>query len=108
MMDLTSCGGIEMSRFFVPGEKVFMTTGIEVMEAVVDKNRYGRYVVSYKGHNNEAQGHICISGNRLYRSYDEAVSHITRPSDVYSNKTEPCLTAHSYRADEPGDGWARR
>ena len=97
-----------VSRFFVPGEKVFLTTGIDVMEAIVDKTRYGRYVVSYMGRNNEVQGHICVRANRLYRTYDDAVSHITRPSDVYSNKAEPFLTAHSYRVDEPGDGWARR
>ena len=97
-----------MSRYFAPGEKVFLTAGIEVLEARVDRIQYGRYVISYRGSGYEAKGRICVSGNRLYRSYDDAATHITRLADENSLKREVFQRPRSYRVDEPGDGWAMR
>ena len=75
-----------MSGYFAPGERVFLTAGIEVLEARVDGAQYGRYIISYKGSGYESEGRICVSGNRLYRSYDDAAAHITRLADVSSVK----------------------
>ena len=52
-----------MSGYFAPGERVFLTAGIEVLEARVDRTQYGRYVISYKGSGYESEGRICVSGN---------------------------------------------
>ena len=97
-----------MSGYFAPGERVFLTAGIEVLEARVDRTQYGRYVIVYKGSGYEAEGRICVSGNRLYRSYDDAAAHITRLANVSSIKKEIPQTPRAYRMDEPGDGWAMR
>ena len=97
-----------MSGYFAPGERVFLTAGIKVLEAKVDRTQYGRYVISYKGSGYESEGRICVSGNRLYRSYDDAAAHITRLADVSSIKKEMPQTPRAYRVDEPGDGWAMR
>ena len=92
-----------MSGYFAPGEKVFLTAGMEVLEARVERTQYGRYVISYKGAGKEREGRICISGNRLYRSYDDAATHIGTSSRRMAPQGS-CV----YRADEPGDGWAMR
>ena len=84
-----------MSRYFAPGEKVFLTAGIEVLEARVDRIQYGRYVISYRGSGYEAKGRICVSGNRLYRSYDDAATHITRLADENSLKRR-CSRGHAH------------
>ena len=97
-----------MSGYFAPGDRVFLTVGIEVLEARVDRAQYGRYVISYKGSGYESEGRICVSGNRLYRSYDDAAAHITRLADVSSIKKASSQTSRAYRVDEPGDGWAMR
>ena len=97
-----------MSGYFAPGERVFLTAGIEVLEARVDRTQYGRYVISYKGSGYETEGRICVSGNRLYRTYDEASAHIARLADVSSIKKEMPQAPRVYRVDEPGDGWAMR
>ena len=96
-----------MSGYFAPGDRVFLTAGIEVLEARVDRTQYGRYVISYKGSGYEAEGRICVSGNRLYRSYDDA-AHITRLADVSNIKKAAPQRPRTYRVDEPGDGWAMR
>ena len=95
-----------MSGYFAPGERVFLTAGIEVLEARVDRTQYGRYVVSYKGSGYESEGRICVSGNRLYRSYDDAAAYITRLADVSNIKEAAPQRPRTYRVDEPGDGWA--
>ena len=102
-----------MKTGFKAGEQVFMTAGNGVMEARVERPQYGRYVVAYKGFGYESEGRICVSGTRLFHSYDEAVANIRKTPSV-----EPVITpalaqaerrqAASYRVDEPGDGWARR
>ena len=97
-----------MSGYFAPGERVFLTAGIEVLEARVDRTQYGRYVIAYKGSGYEAEGRICVSGNRLYRSYDDAAAHITRLADVSNIKKAAPQRPRTYRVDEPGDGWAMR
>ena len=92
-----------MKMNFKIGENVFMTAGNSVMEARVECPRYGRYVV--------AEGRICVSGTRLFHSYDEAVAsirkmptteHVIRPAQKVQRQTA------ALRVDEPGDGWARR
>ena len=95
-----------MSGYFAPGERVFLTAGIEVLEARVDRTQYGRYVSSYKGAGYESEGRICVSGNRLYRSYDDAAAYITRLADVSNIKEAAPQRPRTYRVDEPGDGWA--
>ena len=97
-----------MSGYFAPGDRVFLTAGIEVLEARVDRAQYGRYVISYKGSGYESEGRICVSGNRLYRSYDDAAAHITRLADVSSIKKASPQTSRAFLVDEPGDGWAMR
>ncbi len=97
-----------MSGYFAPGERVFLTAGIEVLEARVDRTQYGRYVISFKGSGYESEGRICVSGNRLYRSYDDAAAHITRLADVSNVKNAAPQIPRAYRVDEPGDGWAMR
>ena len=97
-----------MSGYFTPGEKVFLTAGIEVLEARVDHIQYGRYVISYRGSGYEAEGHICVSGNRLYRSYNDAAAHITRVADESCLKRDMFQSPQAYRVNEAGDGWATR
>ena len=97
-----------MSGYFAPGERVFLTAGIEVLEARVDRTQYGRYVISYKGSGYESEGRICVSGNRLYRSYDDAAEYITRLADVSNIKEAAPQRPRTNRVDEPGDGWAIR
>ena len=97
-----------MSRYFAPGEKVYLTVGIEVLEARVDRTQYSRYVIAYKDSSYKSEGRICVSGNRLYRSYDDAAAHITRLADVSSDKKATPQRPRAYRVDEPGDGWAMR
>ena len=63
---------------FKMGENVFITAGNNVMEARVERPQYGRYVVAYKGSGYEAEGRICVSGARLFHTYDEAVTHIRK------------------------------
>ena len=89
-----------MSGYFAPGDRVFLTAGIEVLEARVDRAQYGRYVISYKGSGYESEGRICVSGNRLYRSYDDAAAHITRLADVSSIKKARPQTSRAYRQQE--------
>ena len=93
-----------MSGYFAPGERVFLTAGIEMLEARVDRTQYGRYVISNKGSGYESEGRICVSGNRLYRSYDDAAAHITRLADVSNVKNAAPQIPRAYRVDEPGDG----
>lgn len=38
-----------MSGCFAPGERAFLTAGIEVLEARAEHIQYGRYVISYEG-----------------------------------------------------------
>ena len=97
-----------MSGYFAPGERVFLTAGIEVLEARVDRTQYGRYVIAYKGSGYESEGRICVSGNRLYRSYDDASAHIMRIADVSRLKKTTPSRPCAYYVDEPGDGWAMR
>ena len=106
-------GGIKVKMNYKVGEQVFLTAGNGVMEARVERPQYGRYVVSYNGSGYEAVGRICVSGNRLFHSYDEAVANI-RKSPAAKPVTKPMAAqavrrqATSFRVDEPGDGWARR
>ena len=37
-----------MSGCFAPGERAFLTAGIEVLEARAEHIQYGRYVISYE------------------------------------------------------------
>ena len=67
-----------MKKNFKIGENVFMTAGNNVMEARVERPQYGRYVVAYKGSGYEAEGRICVSGTRLFHSYDEAMANIRK------------------------------
>lgn len=101
-----------MRMNFKAGEQVFMTAGNGVMEARVECQQYDRYVVAYKGSGYESEGRICISGTRLFHSYDEAVANIRkRPSacPVFRPSAQvERRQAASYSVDEPGDGWARR
>ena len=102
-----------MKTGFKAGEDVFMTAGNGIMEARVECPQYGRYIVAYKGFGYEAEGRICVSGTRLFHSYDEALASIRKMPTA-----EPLITtaaaqaelrqAASFRVDEPGDGWARR
>ena len=106
-------GGIKVKMNFKAGEHVFMTAGNGVMEARVERPQYGRYVVVYKGLGYEAEGRICVSGNRLFHSYDEAVANIRKvstASPAVRPTAEQTVRRHasSFRVDEPGDGWARR
>ena len=104
--------GINVRIHFKAGEHVFMTAGNGVMEARVERPQYGRYIVAYKGSGHEAEGRICVSGTRLFHSYDEAVTNIRKtPSAepvIRPSAQAERLQAASYRVDEPGDGWARR
>ena len=75
-------GGIELERYFKSGESVFMKVSNGVREARVEHEQNGRFVVSYKGSGYEEEGHICVSGSRLFRTYDEAVSHGRRQEPV--------------------------
>ena len=96
---------------FKAGEQVFMTAGNGVMEGRVECPRYGRYVVAYKGFGYEAEGRICVSGTRLFHSYDEAVANIRKKptsEHVIRPAQEVQRQAAALRVDEPGDGWARR
>ena len=98
-----------MSGYFAPGERVFLTAGIEVLEAMVDRTQYGRYVISYKGSGYESEGRICVSGTRLFHSYDEAVANIRKiPTIEHVIRPAQERQAAVFRVDEPGDGWARR
>ena len=102
-----------MKTRFKAGEQVFMTAGNGVMEARVERPQYGRYVVAYKGFGYESEGRICVSGTRLFHSYDEAVANIrkvpaTGPVTRLAAAQAELRHAASHRADEPGDGWARR
>ena len=101
-----------MTKNFKIGENVFMTAGNNVMEARVERPQYGRYVVAYKGSGYEAEGRICVSGTRLFHTYDEAMANIRNvPAVVPVIKPATQAVLHraaSYRVDEPGDGWARR
>ena len=95
------------------GENVFMTAGNSVMEVRVERPRYGRYVVAYKGSGYEAEGHICVSGTRLFHSYDEAVANIRKVHAVKPDIRQKAAQAvqrqaASFRFNEHGDGWARR
>ncbi len=77
----------------------------------VECPRYGRYVVAYKGFGYEAEGRICVSGTRLFHSYDEAVANIRKmptSEHVIRPAQEVQRQAAALRVDEPGDGWARR
>ncbi len=99
--------------YFAIGENVFMTAGNSVMEARVERQQYGRYVVVIRGAGNEAEGRICVSGNRLFRSYNEAVANIRKMPVIEPVKRPTAPQAGrrqsmSVRVDEPGDGWARR
>ena len=98
-----------MADRFNVGDKVFITTGIDVLEGTVERRQSGRFVVSYKGYSCEPLGRICVSGNRLYRTYDDAVARIKRSPAVIVSKEMP-VQRHTmpHHADEPGDGWARR
>ena len=101
-----------MRMNFKAGEQVFITAGNGVMEARVERPQCGRYIVAYKGFGYESEGRICVSGTRLFHSYDEAVANIRKtpsaePVIRSSAQAERCQAA-SYRVDEPGDGWARR
>lgn len=102
-----------MRMNFKAGEQVFMTAGNGVMEARVERPQYGRYVVAYKGSGHEAEGRICVSGTRLFHSYDEAMANI-RMTPAAKPVIRPAVAqavrrqAVSFRVDEPGDGWARR
>ena len=102
-----------MKLNFKVGERVFMTAGNGVMEARVERSQYGRYVVAYKRFGYESEGRICVSGARLFHSYDEAKANIRktpsaepviRPAVAQAERRQ----AVSYRVDEPGNGWARR
>ena len=98
-----------MKMNFKAGEQVFMTAGNGVMEARVECPRYGRYVVAYKGFGYEAEGRICVSGTRLFHSYDEAVANIRKiPTIEHVIRPAQERQAAALRVDEPGDGWARR
>ena len=98
-----------MRMNFKAGEQVFMTVGNGVMEARVECPRYGRYVVAYKGFGYEAEGRICVSGTRLFHSYDEAVASIRKmPTSEHVIRPAQERQAAVFRVDEPGDGWARR
>ena len=102
-----------MKTGFKAGEHVFMTAGNGVMEARVECPRYGRYVVAYKGFGYEAEGRICVSGTRLFHSYDEAMAYIrkvpaTGPVTRLAASQAELRQAAPFRVDEPGDGWARR
>ena len=102
-------GGIDVKMNFKIGENVFMTAGNSVMEARVECPRYGRYVVAYKGFGYEAEGRICVSGTRLFHSYDEAVANIRKmPTSEHVIRPAQERQAAVFRVDEPGDGWARR
>ena len=101
-----------MRMNFKAGEHVFMTAGNGVMEARVERPQYGRYVVAYKGFGYESEGRICVSGTRLFHSYDEAVANIRKTPSVVP-VIRPLAQAEqrqavSFRVDEPSDGWARR
>ena len=98
-----------MKKNFKIGENVFMTAGNNVMEARVERPQYGRYVVAYKGSSYEAEGRICVSGTRLFHSYDEAVANIRKiPTIEHVIRPAQERQAAVFRVDEPGDGWARR
>ena len=102
-----------MKTNFKVGEHVFMTAGNSVMEARVECPRYGRYVVAYRGSGYETEGRICVNGSRLFHSYDEAVARIRKSlaaeSAIRTAAGQPVQRQRvSFRADEPGDGWARR
>ena len=102
-----------MKMSFKAGERVFMTAGNGVMEARVERPQYGRYVVAYRGSGYETEGRICVSGTRLFHSYDEAVANIRKvPATIPVIKPAAVQAerrlAASFRVDEPGDGWARR
>lgn len=102
-----------MKTSFRAGEHVYMTTGYGVMEAQVECPRYGRYVVAYRGSGYETEGRICVSSSRLFHSYDEAVAKIRKLAAAEpAIRTATGQPVHrqrvSIRADEPGDGWARR
>ena len=98
------------------GNKVFITTGIGVLEGTVERMQYGRVVVCYKGCDREPVGCMCISRNRLYRTYDEAAAHVgaqcpvsaQHPAEIAHTQSQPAPTRRVYLADKPGDGWARR
>ena len=51
-------------------------------------------------------GYGGVSGNRLYRSYDDAAEYITRLADVSNIKEAAPQRPRTNRVDEPGDGWA--
>ena len=91
-----------MPAKFKSGERVYVTAGLHILEARVDRLRYGRYIVSYRSVCCEAEGHICVSASRLYRDRADAAARI----DQRRAHTEPPRPLP--RADEPGDGWAMR
>ena len=87
-----------MKMNFKIGENVFMTAGSSVMEARVECPRYGRYVVAYKGFGYEAEGRICVSGTRLFHSYDEAVANsrkMPKQNSTADKQTEATSVATS-------------
>ena len=104
-----------MAGYFMIGEQVYLSTGIDVMEVHIECTRHDRYIVSYSGSTRETVGYLCVSGNRLYRTHDEAMQHVRKHAgpakQIIPNAAKPGQGAprrKTLRADEPGDGWGRR
>ena len=110
-----------MSETYSSGEKVFLPTGSGVLEATVEGTQYGRVIISFRGLCSET-GRTCVSRNRLFRSREDAcmrereASARAKGAGTGAGETPEAGqgTQHAsrrnrmYRADEPGDGWARR
>ena len=95
-----------MRAAFSAGERVFITSGLSVLEARVRGRRYGRYVVVYQSICCEGEGCICVSGSRMYRTQAEAAAVIDKVRAA--RRAEKPRPRAPIRADEPGDGWAIR
>ena len=110
-----------MGEKYSIGDRVYLPTGSGVLEAIVEGTQYGRVIISFRGLCSET-GRTCVSSNRLFRSLDEAC---TREKEANARargaiagaggSPEAEQSVHHasrrnqvYRADEPGDGWARR
>lgn len=96
-----------MPGCFGAGEQVFVVAGNRIIPAKVEKRQYGRYVVTFQGIGYSEEGHIRVSGNRLFRSRDEAAQQIHDDQARKPVEQVQRNAAGAVRADEPGDGWGR-
>ena len=80
----------------------FVESNTRVIGAEIVGIQYGRYIVAYNGGSTK----ICLSGNRLFATSEDAMAAVKKSVPVHQ---EPSPSSWRLRRDlpvsEPGDGW---